>query len=172
MDFWFIYHNTSHLYHTDILCETMCAWKHHFQNFSSLRLMSLLMLSIITQTGLWRIFSLSGELGQDLVSEISTWSFITWAGIWKDHWFAHAVGWHWPEASDHWLGSAGLIIYPLAYCLRCTEFLPSIPPEHTALPFLGFYNEEARQRRILPSTNMQPPSHLVQWQLKHKAFIS
>lgn len=90
---------------------------------------------------------------QDLV-RVSTWSFITWAGVWEDHWFAHTAGWHWPEASDHWLRSAGLIIYPVAYCLRCTAFLPSCPREHPALPLLRYFTMQRQdQERFLPSTN-------------------
>lgn len=107
---------------------------------------------------------LAEDFGQDLLSEVSTWSFITRAALWKDHWFAHAAGWHWPEASDHLLGSAGLIIYPVAYCLRCTASLQSRPPEtHCAASSQLFYNAEAGHRRILPSTKNYADSlsHLI-----------
>lgn len=110
--------------------------------------MLLLMLPVKRQVGLLRIY-LSGELGQDLV-RVSTWSFITWAAVWKEHWFAHRVGWHWPEASDHWLGSAGLIIYPVAYCLHCAAFLPSCPLEHPALPPFRCFTMQSQHWTAFP----------------------
>lgn len=67
-----------------------------------------------------------GGLVGDFVG-VSTWSFITWAAVQEDHWFARTAVWHWPEASDHWPGSAGLIIYPVAYCLHCTHRISSLP---------------------------------------------
>lgn len=78
--------------------------------------------------GLAGFFSLcrGGGLVGDFV-QVSTWSFITWAAVREDHWFAHTAVWHWPEASDHWPGSAGLIIYPMAYCLHCTRRISSLP---------------------------------------------
>lgn len=122
----------------------MCSWQNDNLNFSSPRLMLLLLLSIITQTDLQRIFFfLKWGTGRGF-RKVSTWSFITWAGVWKDHWFAHAAGWHWPEASDHWLGSAGLIIYLVAYCLHRTAFLSSSQL---------FYNAGARRGRMPSSTD-------------------
>lgn len=110
---------------------------------------------------------LAEDFGQDLVSEVSTWSFITWAALWKDHWFAHAAGWHWPEASDHLLGSAGLIIYPVAYCLRCTASLHSRPPVHTAQPLLSCFTMQRQDTEWFhPPHNKKNDagslSHLIQ----------
>ncbi len=117
------------------------------QNFSRPRLTLLSMLSVMTHRPTKPIFIKWGTW-TGLVSEASTWSFITWAGIWKDHWFVHTVGWHRPEASDHWLGSAGLIIYPVEHCLCWTALPPSI-----ALSMLGYFTMQRSRRQISLSPN-------------------
>ena len=102
-----------------------------------------------------REFCFNWELEQHQVSEVSTWSFITLDGLREDYWLVQAAATlTWNLWSLTGISSAHHL--SVAYCLHCAalHYFPAIILTTLLSLSLLLHHAEARQRRMLSSTNV------------------